>query len=96
LFPPIAAVETLRVLQPGGVMVSSYIIKSPWVDILHLITTVRPDLQIRSGYGEFDKLGVIEKPFEDAGFKDYEQVQIPVLIVYEDAEELVDFLIKSI
>jgi len=84
--------ESYRVLQKGGVLVSSYMTEAPWMVLLSPISVVRPDKAIPSGYEVFGKPGVVKGTIESAGFKDYEEVEIPVWVNFEDAREIVEFV----
>jgi ubiquinone/menaquinone biosynthesis C-methylase UbiE len=92
-FLPVEALnESYRILQKGGVLVSSYMTKAPWMDLLAPVSAVRPDKIIPSGYEVFGKPGVAKGSVEAAGFKDYEEVEIPVFCRFEDPREIVNFV----
>lgn len=87
--------ESYRILSKGGVFVSTYMVKAQWMELLHPLSIVRPEKKIPGGYEAFGNPGVVKGIFEAAGFKDYEQVEIPVWCKFEDAVEIVDFILAS-
>jgi len=84
--------ESYRVSKKGGVLVSSYMTKAPWMDFLSPISVIRPDKVIPSGYEVFGNPGVARGSIEGAGFKNYEEVEIPLFVRFEDSKEIVEFV----
>jgi len=91
----VAQGESHRVLKKGGVFISTYMVKAQWMELLTPLSIVRPDKKIPDGYEAFGNPGVVKGIFEAAGFKDYEEVEIPVWCEFEDAAEVVDFTVDS-
>lgn len=64
-------------------------VEAQWMEILRPISIVRPEKKIPDGYEALGNPGVAKGIFEAAGFKDYEQVEIPVWCKFENAAEIV-------
>jgi SAM-dependent methyltransferase len=76
--PQKAISESLRVLQPGGVLAASFRTETNWLKILRTITKIDPARSPPSISEDWAKAGNLATQLEIAGFRDVEVHEVPV------------------
>lgn len=84
--------ESLRVLQPGGVLACSSWKGSQWLDVMRKVTEVRPDAPMPEIPKAWMSTQGIHGEMEQAGFRDVEAVEVEVEMAIDSAEKFVVFL----
>ena len=84
--------ESLRVLQPGGVLACTAWEASDWLDVMMTLKAVRPDFTMPELPKNWKDAGLLKKELEIAGFRDVESERVPVTMRFETHEGLIDFM----
>ena len=85
--------ESKRVLKDGGVLTCSSWKGSQWLDMMTLLTQVRPDKampEIPDGWKEADAL---KTEMDKAGFREVETFEVRTKMEFERMEAFVDFML---
>lgn len=88
--------ESLRVLQPGGVLVCTAWEGSQWLDLMKTLHDVRPDLTLPELPKNWSDVDLLRKELEGAGFKEAHAERVDVKMQFEKHETLVDWLIEKL
>jgi len=84
--------ESLRVLQPGGVLACTAWEASDWLDVMMTLKEVRPDFTMPELPKNWSDVGLLKKELEIAGFQGVESERVPVTMGFETHEGLIDFM----
>ena len=87
--------ETRRVLKDGGVAAISSWDDNQWMQLMGMITVVRPDKQLPEIPKEWRSTSGLEGEMKKAGFKDVEGHMVSVEMAVQSYESFVDFLFKA-
>ncbi|KAK3675468.1 hypothetical protein LTR78_004551 [Recurvomyces mirabilis] len=87
--------ESLRVLSPSGVLALSAWKSSQWLDLMNLLTEVRPDKILPTLPEAWTSTGGIEGEMRKAGFKDIETYEVVVDMPYQSYDSFADFMITK-
>ncbi|KAM0714974.1 hypothetical protein Q7P37_009439 [Cladosporium fusiforme] len=88
--------ESLRVLQPGGVLACTAWESSQWLTLMYTLSDVRPDLSIPSLPKNWSDLDLLRGELETAGFREAKAERVAVKMQFEKHETLVDWLIEKL
>ena len=88
--------EGLRVLAPGGVLACTSWEGSQWLDLMGLLSEVRPDLKLFALPEKWSHAELLEKELETAGFREVEVERVGVKMHFEKHENLIDFLVDRL
>ncbi|WPG97340.1 Hypothetical protein R9X50_00011400 [Acrodontium crateriforme] len=78
--------ESKRVLQPGGVLALSSWESSEWIDVMGLVSVVRPDKVVPALREEWRRDGLLAEQVRKAGFRDVEVVRVPTVMALQSYE----------
>ena len=90
--PHKALTESRRVLKDGGVLSCSSWQGSQWMDLMKLMTKVRPEKVLPSIPSEWEESSKLKGEFERAGFRDVEVQEVKTIMNYEKRAPLVELL----
>lgn len=88
--------ESLRVLQPGGLLACTAWESSEWIDLVETIKDVKPDMGMPKLPDNWKDAELLRKELEIAGFREARSERVPVTMGFEDHETLVEFLIDRL
>ena len=88
--------ESLRVLKDGGVLGLSSWQGSQWIDIMHLLTQVRPDIAMPSLPEAWTSTARVQGELTKAGFRDVESHSVDTGMTFETREALTEMLLTKI
>ncbi|GIC90509.1 uncharacterized protein Aud_006943 [Aspergillus udagawae] len=94
--PPKSALESLRVLQPGGVLAASSWAETDWLKILRTITKIDPARSPPSIPEDWAKAGNVAAQLEIAGYCDVEVHEVPVDIPFRSYASFVDVMMTRV
>ena len=86
--------ESRRVLQDGGVLSCSSWQGSEWLDLMRLISRIRPDKKLPDLPKEWNDVNSIKGELEKAGFRDVESHQVETTMRFDKVEDLSGILFK--
>lgn len=88
--------ESLRVLQPGGLLACTAWESSEWIDLVDTIKDVKPDMGMPRLPDNWKDAELLRKELEIAGFKEAQSERVPVTMEFEKHETIVDFMIDRL
>ena len=87
--------ESLRILQPGGVLALSSWEGNQWMDIMKVIGDVRPDKVLPELPKAWSNVDLLKAELETAGFKDVTSERVAVTMQFENRDSFVDMLVTK-
>lgn len=87
--------ESKRVLKAGGVLSLSCWEGSQWLELMMLISEVRPDKQLPKLPEEWSSTAAVASELKKAGFRDVETYRVPVQMRFESQESIVEFFLAT-
>jgi ubiquinone/menaquinone biosynthesis C-methylase UbiE len=87
--------ESLRILQPGGVLAVSSWEGSEWLDIMKTLKLVRPDKVLPGLPENWSRVDLMKAELETAGFIDARTERVPVTMRFEDRDSFIDMLLTK-
>lgn len=87
--------ESLRVLQPGGVLACTAWESSQWLEIMKTLSEVRPDLELPELPKNWSDAGLLKGEVERAGFREAHAERVAVTMEVDRRETVVDWLIEK-
>ncbi|KAB8227682.1 class I SAM-dependent methyltransferase [Aspergillus alliaceus] len=94
--PQKALSESLRVLQPGGVLAASSWAETDWLKILRTITKIDPARSPPAIPEDWANAGNLVAQLEIAGFRDVDVYEVPVDIPFRSYASFVDVMMTRV
>lgn len=88
--------ESLRVLQPGGVLGCTAWESSEWIDLMNTVHDIKPDMELPKLPDAWKDAELLRGELERAGFKEAKTERVPVKMEFEKRETLANFLIDRL
>jgi ubiquinone/menaquinone biosynthesis C-methylase UbiE len=93
--PPTALQEAYRITAPGGSFTTSSFGQTSWWDMMSTISLIKPEFVLPDLPEAWKTTKAMTETMLNAGFKDVVVKEVRVGMPYEDAEEMVKFLNRT-
>jgi ubiquinone/menaquinone biosynthesis C-methylase UbiE len=88
--------EAFRVLEEGGVLVTSSMADPPWVTVMQTaLSQIRPEKRVPTVDLKSRSVEGLKATIEEAGFKDVEAYKVELYLRFESPEEIIDLELRS-
>lgn len=94
--PAKALNESLRVLDDGGVLTCSSFQDAEWIDLMSLISEVRPDKTVPQVSKAWSTVSGLTRELENAGFREVEVHRVETFMGFESHKQIVNFLVTKL
>lgn len=93
--PPTALQEVYRIITPGGILATTSMASTSWWEMMSTISLIKPDFKLPNLPEAWKTVPAMTETLQNAGFKDVEVRELEIGLPFEDVEEMVRFVIRT-